>query len=128
LSLGPGIAHPSAFLPVAESSGHQIPRDHSMVAKPILGGLHHVYWELRVLLENQRNRKTALNIFAENSWKERKRRKRNNPISIKITIEILSAQYETPFHCYSILQDYLRYGCHLCDAWYKIITNVSEFG
>ncbi len=40
--LGPGIPDPSAY-PEERSSGHELPRTHRVVAKPILGGLHHEY-------------------------------------------------------------------------------------
>ena len=42
-SLGPGIPDPPANLPVWRSSGHLIPAHHRVVARPILGGLHHEY-------------------------------------------------------------------------------------
>ena len=42
-SLGPGMPHPSVALPVASPSRHQIPHDHRVVTKPVLGGLHHEY-------------------------------------------------------------------------------------
>ena len=42
-SLGPGIPDPSLALSAVGSSRHLIPRDHQVVAKPILGGLHHEY-------------------------------------------------------------------------------------
>ena len=41
--LGPGIPDPSVALPAAGPSRHQIPRDHSVAARPVLGGLHHEY-------------------------------------------------------------------------------------
>jgi len=43
-SLGPGIPDPPQGLPapLAENR-HEIPEDHRVVAKPILGGLHHEY-------------------------------------------------------------------------------------
>lgn len=69
-SLGPGILHPSVVLPVAESFRHQIPRDHCMVAKPILGGRHHEYWEWReLLLENQRDQQNSAQHFC-GAWVE----------------------------------------------------------
>jgi putative transposase len=42
-SLGPGI--PDSFDPLlsAEHSRHQLPADHRVIAKPVLGGLHHEY-------------------------------------------------------------------------------------
>ena len=42
-SLGPGIPDPSVSLPDAGPSRHKIPGDHRVVAKPVLGGLHHEY-------------------------------------------------------------------------------------
>jgi transposase InsO family protein len=42
-SLGPGIPDPSVALSAVGPCRHQIPRDHQVVAKPILGGLHHEY-------------------------------------------------------------------------------------
>lgn len=42
-SLGPGIPDPSVDLPSAGPTRQRIPRDCRMVAKPILGGLHHEY-------------------------------------------------------------------------------------
>ena len=40
--LGPGIPAPLTATPAA-SHRHAIPRDHRVVAKPVLGGLHHEY-------------------------------------------------------------------------------------
>jgi hypothetical protein len=42
-SLGPGLPQPSADLPVRSISGHKHPPLHRIVARPILGGLHHEY-------------------------------------------------------------------------------------
>lgn len=42
-SLGPGIPDSSAAQLVAGLSRHQIPHDHFVLAKPVLGGLHHEY-------------------------------------------------------------------------------------
>ncbi len=42
-SLGPGIPDSSEPLPGAGPSRHEIPGDHRVVAKPVLGGLHHEY-------------------------------------------------------------------------------------
>jgi hypothetical protein len=42
-SLGPGIPDSSVVLPVAGLSKHKIPLDHRVVAKSVLGGLHHEY-------------------------------------------------------------------------------------
>jgi hypothetical protein len=41
--LGPGIPEPTASDTVKQLSGHRIPKGHRVVAKPILGGLHHEY-------------------------------------------------------------------------------------
>jgi putative transposase len=41
--LGPGIPEPRVSELVKQLSGHRIPSDHRVVAKPILGGLHHEY-------------------------------------------------------------------------------------
>ncbi len=41
-SLGPGIPEASA-LRVGQTAGHQLPQGHRVVARPILGGLHHEY-------------------------------------------------------------------------------------
>jgi putative transposase len=41
-SLGPGIPEPSA-LTVVQTAGHQLPQGHRVVARSILGGLHHEY-------------------------------------------------------------------------------------
>lgn len=43
LSLGPGIPDPSVALQAAGASRHQVPRDHRVVATPVLGGLYHEY-------------------------------------------------------------------------------------
>jgi transposase InsO family protein len=42
-SLGPGIPDSRSGYSAAEPSGHQIPIDHQVVARAILGGLHHEY-------------------------------------------------------------------------------------
>jgi putative transposase len=42
-SLGPGIPDASADVPVAGPSRHEISHDHRVVAKSVLGGLHHEY-------------------------------------------------------------------------------------
>jgi len=42
-SLGPGIPDASNVLPVAGPSSHEISHDHRVIAKSILGGLHHEY-------------------------------------------------------------------------------------
>ena len=41
--LGPDIPDPTASDTVTQLSGHRIPSDHRVAAKPILGGLHHEY-------------------------------------------------------------------------------------
>ncbi len=41
--LGPGIPQPTAGEAVKRLSGYAIPRDHQVLAEPILGGLHHQY-------------------------------------------------------------------------------------
>ncbi len=41
-SLGPGIPHPGGYQQI-QLCGHHIPIDHQVVAKAILGGLHHEY-------------------------------------------------------------------------------------
>jgi hypothetical protein len=42
-SLGPGIPDPRPCFQQAKSCGHDIPIDHHVVSKAILGGLHHEY-------------------------------------------------------------------------------------
>ncbi len=42
-SLGPGIPDPEISCQQVQPRGHQIPMDHQVVAKAILGGLHHEY-------------------------------------------------------------------------------------
>jgi hypothetical protein len=42
-SLGPGIPDVSDVLPVAGPSRHEISYDHRVIAKSVLGGLHHEY-------------------------------------------------------------------------------------
>ena len=42
-SLGPGIPEPPAGLPAPPILGHRLPAQHHVVARPILGGLHHEY-------------------------------------------------------------------------------------
>jgi putative transposase len=42
-SLAPGIPEPNAEFQIAETPRHQIPRNHRISVKPILGGLHHEY-------------------------------------------------------------------------------------
>jgi hypothetical protein len=42
-SLGPGIPDPSGVLLTVWPSRHEILRDHRVIAKPVLGGLHHAY-------------------------------------------------------------------------------------
>ncbi len=42
-SLGPGLPESGADLPAAPIAGHGFPRDAPVVARPILGGLHHEY-------------------------------------------------------------------------------------
>jgi len=41
--LGPGLPQPPPSLPAATIIGHALPRDQRIVARPILGGLHHEY-------------------------------------------------------------------------------------
>ena len=44
MSLGPGIPQPSVLLPVpVQAYRHRIPPHLRVVARPILGGLHHAY-------------------------------------------------------------------------------------
>jgi hypothetical protein len=42
-SLGPGIPDADADMPVGAPSRHEFSRDHRVVAKSVLGGLHHEY-------------------------------------------------------------------------------------
>jgi transposase InsO family protein len=42
-SLGPGVPDPGYGRGRVKSCGHRIPTNHKVVAKPILGGLHHEY-------------------------------------------------------------------------------------
>lgn len=42
-NLGPGIPDPGAAYQQIETCGHQIPIDHQVATKTILGGLHHEY-------------------------------------------------------------------------------------
>jgi putative transposase len=42
-SLGPGIPDPSVPVLSAGHSRHQLPADHRVIVKPVLGGLHHEY-------------------------------------------------------------------------------------
>ncbi|MGD0267189.1 MAG: extracellular solute-binding protein [Candidatus Methylomirabilota bacterium] len=42
-SLGPGLPEPPPGLPALLIAGHQLPRDARVVARSILGGLHHEY-------------------------------------------------------------------------------------
>jgi transposase InsO family protein len=42
-SPGPGIPHPPAGLPATPLTGHWLPSDSRVVARSILGGLHHEY-------------------------------------------------------------------------------------
>jgi transposase InsO family protein len=42
-SLGPGLPAPPPGLPAAPIAGHDLPRDTQVVARSILGGLHHEY-------------------------------------------------------------------------------------
>jgi putative transposase len=42
-SLGPGIPAPLTEVPAANPHRHEIPHDYRVLAKPILGGLHHEY-------------------------------------------------------------------------------------
>jgi transposase InsO family protein len=42
-ALGPGIPHPLAGLPATPLIGHRLPSDSRVVARSILGGLHHEY-------------------------------------------------------------------------------------
>jgi putative transposase len=41
--LGPGLPQPPPGLPAAPIVGHDLPRDMRVIARPILGGLHHEY-------------------------------------------------------------------------------------
>ena len=43
LRLGPGIPNPPMDLPEKEILRSYVPRDHRVVAKSVLGGLHHEY-------------------------------------------------------------------------------------
>jgi putative transposase len=42
-SLGPGLPAPPPGLPAASITGHRLPREMRVIARPILGGLHHEY-------------------------------------------------------------------------------------
>lgn len=41
--LGPGLLDPSPGLPAVPIAGHDLPRNMRVVARSILGGLHHEY-------------------------------------------------------------------------------------
>ena len=44
MSLGPGMPQPSVSLPVPlQAHRHRIPEPQRVVARPVLGGLHHDY-------------------------------------------------------------------------------------
>ena len=47
-SLGPGIPDPGVQTPALLVNRHCVPRDHRIVVKPILGGLHHEYQLQRI--------------------------------------------------------------------------------
>jgi putative transposase len=47
-SLGPGIPDPSVPVLSAGHSRHQLPADHHVIVKPVLGGLHHEYQVVRM--------------------------------------------------------------------------------
>jgi hypothetical protein len=42
-SLGPGIPESVTSASISSEGRHQIPRGHRVIAKPVLGGLHHEY-------------------------------------------------------------------------------------
>src|SRR5664280_3151512 len=42
-SLGPGIPEPSNLLPLPSSDRHTLPEGSQVMARPVLGGLHHEY-------------------------------------------------------------------------------------
>ena len=42
-SLGPGIPDPSSLMPLQSSSRHTLPKRSRVMARPVLGGLHHEY-------------------------------------------------------------------------------------
>lgn len=42
-NLGPGLPEPPLGLPVPPTSGHRLPSNSRVVARPVLGGLHHEY-------------------------------------------------------------------------------------
>ena len=42
-SLGPGIPEPSNLLPLPSSGRHTLPEGSRVMARPVLGGLHHEY-------------------------------------------------------------------------------------
>src|SRR5690348_3703727 len=42
-SLGPGVPQPESQIPQVKLAVHRIPQGHQVIAKPVLGGLHHEY-------------------------------------------------------------------------------------
>jgi transposase InsO family protein len=45
MSLGPSIPQPRSSLPVPrQTHRHRLPKHLQVVARPVLGGLHHEYW------------------------------------------------------------------------------------
>jgi putative transposase len=45
MSLGPSIPQPPSSLPVSrQTHRHRLPKHLQVVARPVLGGLHHEYW------------------------------------------------------------------------------------
>jgi hypothetical protein len=59
-SLGPGVPEPSDLMPLQSDGRHTLPRGSRVMARPVLGGLHHEYRLEKVAARPMVNRRRTL--------------------------------------------------------------------